>query len=400
MGFMVLMNPLSRRQFAPWLGGLALSLLPHKDAMTQAQSLASSSTDVKTQLLKGIITGRDGALSLDFELVREGDQRLVFSSLRSTAALKAISLVDPLQRRLWRKTPAELGLTPGAAAIHSELGDAMVLPEIRNPEPGRWQLVLETAPGAQGQVLLSYRLLPRYELSMSVVTVGGDSRVAAGQPLQLQLRAQDYGVPLVGLAAVPLSLLNNRGEVLEMWQAKSGVRTPAGILLSQEPGLLTARIRLPSAGEYRLLARQAFGATHSPLQVELALTATAAKGALALSGLRIEPPVGPARDCASAVVFDFDVRVTLAGGYACNISLVGPKGTRMASASAALSAGQGRISVRVEAETLAALGAPLTRLARVGLIFLGPTAPGVVAELEALDLNAAQKKTLQTVCTG
>ncbi|MBY0233890.1 MAG: hypothetical protein K2W93_02835, partial [Burkholderiaceae bacterium] len=57
----------------------------------------------------------------------------------------------------------------------------------------------------------------------------------------------------------------------------------------------------------------------------------------------------------------------------------------------------GRISVRVGADKLAAIGGPLTALARVGLIRFGPSEAGLVAELQEVALSAEQANELRAV---
>ncbi|MEL4181472.1 hypothetical protein AABB87_21870 [Roseateles sp. PN1] len=383
-----------------------MTLWPRMDAFAQAQAPAqqqlvnSSTAAIKAQQLTAALPAGGGPLNLSIEVQGEPENRLVFSSLRSTAKLAAISLLDPLGSLVWRKTPAELGLTPQADAGRPELGDAIVLPAVRDAAPGRWRLQLEARAGAKGQVLLSYRVLPRFELSLSLLSAGSSgSMIAAGEPLQLVLRGQDYGVPLTNWAATApqLSLRDSRGELVASPKAEAGARTATGILISDEPGALIARFILPAAGEYRLTAQHQFRATAKPLQAELLLHATAPKAALALSGLRLEQQAGAAGACVRAVLFDFAVNVATAGNYACNISLVGPAGSRMVSGSSLLAAGAGRISVRVSADKLAALGGPLTVLARVGLIRFGPSEAGLVAELQDVALSAEQANELRAV---
>lgn len=396
----------SRRQFGPWAGGLAMTLWSRMDAFAQVQApaqqqLANSSTaGIKAQQLTAALPAGGGPLNLSIEVQGGAENRLVFSSLRSTGKLAAISLFDPRGSLVWRKTPAELGLTPQADAGRPDLGDAIVLPAVRDAAPGRWRLQLEARAGAKGQVLLSYRVLPRFELSLSLLSAGSSgAMIAAGEPLLLVLRGQDYGVPLTNWAATAplLSLRDSRGELVASPKAEAGARTATGILISDEPGALIARFILPAAGEYRLTAQHQFRATGHPLQVELSLHATAPKAALALSGLRLEQQAGAAGACVRAVLFDFEVNVATAGNYACNISLVGPTGSRMVSGSSLLAAGAGRISVRVSADKLAALGGPLTVLARVGLIRFGPSEAGLVAELQDVVLSAEQANELKAV---
>nr|WP_295077552.1 hypothetical protein [uncultured Roseateles sp.] len=407
MYLMFFAKHVSRRQFGPWAGGLAMTLWPRMDAFAQApapaqQQLASSSAAaIKSLQLSAALPAGGGPLNLSVEVQGEAENRLVFASLRSTAKLAAISLFDPLGSLVWRKTPAELGLTPQADAGRPDLGDAIVLPAVRDAAPGRWRLQLEPAAGAKGQVLLSYRVLPRFELSLSVLSAGGSSgtAIAAGEPLLLVLRGQDYGVPMTNWTATApqLSLRDSRGELVASPKAEAGARTATGLLISDEPGALIARLSLPAAGAYRLTALHQFRASAKPLQVELLLHATAPKAALALSGLRLEQQAGTPGPCARAVLFDFAVNVAAAGSYACNISLLGPAGSRMVSASSTLAAGPGRISVRVAADKLAALGGPLTALARVGLIRFGPSDAGLVAELQDVVLSAEQAAELRAV---
>ena len=405
MRAMLTRQHLSRRQLRPLVGGLLLSLMANHGAFAQAtvpaRVLASSSSEsIKPQQLTAAMPAGGAPLTLGIEVHGEAENRLVFTSLRSTAKLAAISLFDPRDALVWRRTPAELGITTQADARQPDLGDAIVMPAVRNAAPGRWRLQLEPAPGAKGQASVSYRVLPRFELNLSLLNAGELGKpIAAGEPVLLVLRGQEYGAPLTSWEAVPLSLRDSQGVVLANPIAQAGARTATGIMISDEPGALIARASLPAVGEYRINAQHQFQSKGKPLQVELRLHATAPKASLALSGLRLERQAGVAGACARAVLFEFEVNVAAAGSYACNISLVGPTGARMASASNTLEVGSGRITVRVGADKLSALGGPLKELAGVSLLRFGSNETGQVAELPRAPLSGEQQEALRALCT-
>ena len=248
-------------------------------ATVPARVLASSSSEsIKPQQLTAAMPAGGAPLTLGIEVHGEAENRLVFTSLRSTAKLAAISLFDPRDALVWRRTPAELGITTQADARQPDLGDAIVMPAVRNAAPGRWRLQLEPAPGAKGQASVSYRVLPRFELNLSLLNAGELGKpIAAGEPVLLVLRGQEYGAPLTSWEAVPLSLRDSQGVVLANPIAQAGARTATGIMISDEPGALIARASLPAVGEYRINAQHQFQSKGKPLQVELRLHATAPK---------------------------------------------------------------------------------------------------------------------------
>lgn len=311
------------------------------------------------------------------------ENRVVFGTLRSTAPIAAISLLDPARRRIWRRTPAELGLTPRDQTSRPELGDAIVLPEIRNAASGRWTLSLEReAPNAApGRLLLAWRVLPRYELLLTTAT----SSVAAGQTLLVTARAADYGVPITGLKQIELALLDVGGQPLSREPALENARSREGILLSNEPGSYIASLTLPRPGTYRLQASLDVGSPPRPVarSAVMELSASARGGALQLAWVRLDSSPGR---CARSLVFRFQIEAVEPGTYVCNLLLrAGDPAAPRASGSAALAAGRATIDVIVSAAKWSAAGNP-SALARVTLVRVDSADLKLLAEVDNLSL--------------
>ncbi|MBB4844963.1 hypothetical protein HNP55_003509 [Paucibacter oligotrophus] len=337
---------------------------------------------------------------LVFELSAElggGESRVVFAALRSTVPLSAIELLDPLQRRVWRKTPAQLGLTPRALAQHPELGEAIVLPELRLPQAGRWRLRLERAqplkPG--GQVLFSFRHLPRYELSLTALS----TEPASGQVQNYVLRPADFGAPVLGLGELALVLQDASGQTVPVPAARERLRTPAGLLISDEPGAYISRFALPAAGAYRLRARQQFQGgrfAEAELKLEAGGGVLAAGAPLRLERIRLERQ----GECAQAAVLEIGLEVASPGLYAVTVLLLAGPSSRQLSRSAQLPAGKASLPISVPASVLRELGGPPSRIARLGLVRFGPDQAGPVAELLDLALSAEQQAMFKALCPG
>lgn len=327
-----------------------------------------------------------------------GESRVVFASLRSTVGLQSLSLMDPQQRLVWRKTPAQLGFTPRQIAQHPELGDAIAVPELRLPKPGVWRLRLERAlPLTQaGEVLFSARQLPRFELALAAMNTTLD----LGQVQNYVLRPSDFGAPVLGLGDLPLDLRDASGTRITVPAAQEGLRTPAGILISDEPGAYLSRFGLPAAGEYRLLASHLFQG-QKLAQAELSLRALAASGGASAMPLRLERIRFEMQEaCVTVAFFELGLEIASPGLYAATVLLVAGPQSRQFSRSAQLQAGKVSLQVRVPASSLRELGAPLTRIARIGLVRFGPDKAGPVAEVLDLDLSAEQRNQFKSLCSG
>ena len=330
--------------------------------------------------------------------VGAGESRVVFASLRSTVGLLSLSLIDPQQRLVWRKTPAQLGFTPREISQHPELGDAIAVPELRLPQAGFWRLRLARAlplVGA-GQVLFSARQLPRFELGLTAMNTTLD----VGQVQNYVLRPTDFGAPVLGLGDLPLDLRDASGARITVPEAHEGLRTPAGILISDEPGAYFSRFGLPAAGDYRLRASHLF--TGNKLaQAELSLRAIAGADVAQALPLRLKRITFETQEaCVKAVIFELDLEIASPGLYAATLLLVSGAQSRQFSRSSQLQAGKSSLQIRVPVGSLHELGAPLTSIARLGLIRFGPDKAGPVAEVLNLDLGAEQRIKFKSLCTG
>ncbi|KQW51089.1 MULTISPECIES: hypothetical protein [unclassified Roseateles] len=299
--------------------------------------------------------------SVAIEVGGDGSGRLVFSTLRSSVALSAIVLVDPRGTEVWRRTPAELGAVPRAQTAQPALGEAIPLPEVLRPVPGRWQLRLErSAPtSSPGQLTLSYRVLPRFSLAM---WSAGDS-IAAGQPLLLTVRPTDMGRPVtqpatLAVRATPLQPAATAAEL----QARQDLAGPTGARISTEPGAYFAQWRPPAAGGYEIQAAWQPPGAAAPLLVARRVHVGAAQAQLRFTGLKAEGL--PA--CVREVVLGFSVQLDSAPAAGAVHSLAarlrGTQEARQVSAAVTLDGRSTEVELRLSRSTLQALGWPLQRI--------------------------------------
>lgn len=290
----------------------------------------------------------------------DGSGRLVFSTLRTDATLSAIALLDPQGRAVWRRTPAELGAVPRAQTPQPELGEAIPLPEVLQPAPGRWQLRLERAGSTRSaaRLTLSYRLLPRYSLAFW----RADERPAAGQPLLLTLRPTDMGRPVLQPTSLALHVLSPQGGASLDLQARQDLTGPTGARISTEPGAYLAQWRPQLAGAYEIRAAWQPPGTPAPLVAVQRVDVTAGAGQLRFTGLKADGLPG----CVRELVLGFQVQLdaTPADGTVHSLAarMLGTKQARQVSASVKLEGRSGAVELRLSQSTLQALGWPLQRI--------------------------------------
>lgn len=299
--------------------------------------------------------------SLPLDIGGDGSGRLVFGTLRTDAPLAAIALIDPQGREVWRRTPAELGAVPRAQTPQPELGDAIPLPELRRPMPGRWQLRLERATPARAaaRLTLSYRLLPRHMLAF----LAPAERPSAGQPLLLTLKPTDMGQPVQQPAALALRVLPPQpgATVLEL-QARQDLAGPTGVRISTEPGAYLALWRPPLAGNYEIQALWQPPEAPASLVATQRITVAAAAGQLRFTGLKTEGPPG----CVRELVLGFTVQLNTAPApgavHSLAARLLGTARAQQLSTSAPLDSRSHTVELRLPQRTLQTLGWPLRRI--------------------------------------
>jgi hypothetical protein len=301
----------------------------------------------------------------------DGSGRLVLGTLRTDAALAAIALIDPEGRVVWRRTPAELGAVARAQAPQPELGDAIPLPEVVQPRPGRWQLRLERngppRPGAR--LLLVHRLLPRYALAFW----RAGELPAAGQPVLLTLKPTDMGRPVQQPPSLALRVLPQQpdGAALEL-QARQDLAGPTGARISTEPGAYLAQWRPQLPGSYEIQAAWQPPGSAAPLVAIQRVDVAAAAGQLRFTGLKAEGPPG----CVRELVLDFAVQLAsppAAGAvHALAARVLGPRQARQLSTSVKLDSRSGTAELRLSLTALQALGWPLLRIESSQLTRLQP----------------------------
>ncbi|MDE1949926.1 MAG: hypothetical protein KGL43_23835 [Burkholderiales bacterium] len=341
------------------------------------------------QVLQARLPARpDYALTFDVHTEGEtrAENRVVFASLRSTAPIDSITLIDPLQHRVWQRTPADLGWTARAQAQGRDLGDAIVLPEVRNAAGGRWTLLIHRSPerASAGRLQLAWQVLPRYELLMDASA----REVAVGQSLLVTLRPRDYGVPMHGLKSIEVTWVDARGETIGHAAALENARSPEGIALTDEPGAYIARLALERTGTYLVQASQPFGEAPNQTirKTWIEVSASGKGGSLRLASVQADRQ-GPGQ-CTRALRFRFDVDVADPGDYVCTLLLhSGEPAAPRAGGSAHLSAGRGTIDVVVSAEKWMAAGRP-AKLARVTLLRIGAAGTQLLADIENMSVAA------------
>lgn len=299
--------------------------------------------------------------SVELEVGGDGSGRLVFGTLRSVAKVAAISLLDPQGREVWRRSAADLGLVPRAQTPQPELGDAIPLPEVLQPTPGRWQLRLELQAPARsgGPLTLSYRLLPRYALAMWSAA----GPLSAGQPLLLTLRPTDMGRPVTQPAPLGLSVRPPQpgAAALEL-QARQDLAGPSGARIGNEPGTYFAQWRPQAVGDHELQARWQPPGASAPLVAMRRIGVTATAAQLRFTGLKAEGLPGCVRELVLGYAVQLDTAPAAGAVHSLAARLRGTQEMRQVSAAVTLAGQSATVELRLSRATLQALGWPLQRI--------------------------------------
>lgn len=182
-------------------------------------------------------------------------RRIVFGSLRSTAPLAKVELIDPAGRTVRSDTGAALKRMPAEQAVHPELGAVYFLAELRDAPPGTWRLRFVPAGKGAGRIVGAVSLRPRFELMLPMVESGWQ----AGTPTLIEVLASDNGEALANLGGIRVWIEDARGRRVFEGMAQANLRNARGILISDDPRNYLLLATVPAAGRYRMVATHALG---------------------------------------------------------------------------------------------------------------------------------------------
>ncbi|MGN6154099.1 MAG: hypothetical protein ACTHOH_19175 [Lysobacteraceae bacterium] len=217
--------------------------------------LAAFAPQTCAQTTTGISAKIDGTPVETRITVTADARRMVFATLRSTAPLAKVELIDPAGRTVRSDTGAALKRMPAEQAVRPELGAVYFLPELRDAAPGTWRLRFVPAGKASGRIVGAVSLRPRFELMLPMVESGW----RAGAPTLIEVLATDNGEALANLGDLRVWIEDARGRRVFEGTAQANLRNARGVLLSDDPRNYLLLATVPTAGRHRIVAIHPLG---------------------------------------------------------------------------------------------------------------------------------------------
>ena len=174
--------------------------------------------------------------------------------LRTTANETQATLHDPGGRVRASSDDDGSVFRPRAELARADLGDLLLLPEQANPAAGRWQLRITYRPQDTEQfALVTVSVFARLSLNL----VSNLQTTTIGTPIILTTLAMDKGIPVSGLS--PQIVVNSKVDAATaMLDASESATSPAGIRLTNEPGVYLAVFTPTAAGAYAFCTHARF----------------------------------------------------------------------------------------------------------------------------------------------
>lgn len=232
---------------------------PRRPAWAIAMTLllvALTSTQARAETLIDIDLSTKGAsVEARIPVSTNGENRIVFSSMRSTVPWAKVETIHPDGRVAREDRGAALKLLAEEEAMHPERGAVYRLHEIAGAAPGLWRIRITPTPGGRGRIRGVASLRPRYELMLPTI----QSEWPAGELAVVQVLANDNGRALAGIPGIRIWIEDMRGRRVYAGKARTGLRNRYGILLNPDERVYLATPILPKAGRYRVFAVHDFG---------------------------------------------------------------------------------------------------------------------------------------------
>jgi hypothetical protein len=196
------------------------------------------------------------AVEAAIQVTSSPPNRLVFGSLRSSAELGTIALLDPNGQIVWEQKASELLLLPSSETKNPELGALYNLGERQGLIAGIWRLrVSPKSTATKGRLIASYLVRGQFELAIPVLP----SIASTPFPTVVPVLASDFGKPVTTIPAIRVWAEDSNGHVVISGEATQNAKSAKGIALNNQPGVYYALLRLSVPGRYRLHAEHDFG---------------------------------------------------------------------------------------------------------------------------------------------
>ena len=182
------------------------------------------------------------------------EQRIVFSSLRSTARLKRIELRDSDGNTVWTGESPKILLLDRREAVSPGKGDVYLVGHLASVSPGPLFMRLTALEGQSGTVEAVYSVRPKLELFLPN-TNHGQADGTVGSPMVVLVQPQDGGNPILGLRSIEVSLEDSTGLRIDSVLAVDTITTVLGVVLPLSPGHYIAKFSPTKPGRYRVKAR-------------------------------------------------------------------------------------------------------------------------------------------------
>jgi hypothetical protein len=231
------------------------------------------------------------------------------------------SLIDPSGRIAVSSSDPGIIIQQRKITQQTELGDLLILPELPDPQAGRWRLHL-THPPAKGDEVatVTVSLYERFLLSI----ISHAERPTVGQPITLNVLASDNGQHLTGLSPRIHIMLD--GVLIDTpLIARESATAPSGILLTTEAGNHLATYTPSKPGTYRFSTDIEFATDKSKVLKTAETSVEVSSGLISLQ--RIEAsPLYARGDCIKTIEFQVDLYTGMPGSYTLSMFLAGANG--------------------------------------------------------------------------
>lgn len=179
-------------------------------------------------------------------------QRIVFGSMRCTAEVIGLELIDAEGRSAWRADGHAVKLLEAGEAHFPSRGGVYRIAEAEDGKAGRWLLRVQTKKGVRGSVVGAFSVRPTAELVLPQTSPGRPDALTGEQVLVLVM-ATYRGQPVPGLASVQVELIDDDGR---RWTAAAAERLKSdrGVEIELPSGQYVARFRGIPAGKYTTVA--------------------------------------------------------------------------------------------------------------------------------------------------
>lgn len=300
---------------------ICLVLFAIQACNVSGETTPKASLNIPIMFLKKTVPNATTTI-IPFEITSSSEARLKIQ-LRVPLEDIKVALIDPSGQIVVDFNDKRTLIQSHKLLKKPEMGDLVLLPELRNPMMGQWSLnITHLAASGKEKINVVLSLLERFSLNLKLNAP--QKSIVAGQPIILNMSAFDYGNPIDALSPKIRIMRNGEplGPGLSIIDYSSASPTPT---LPELPGYYQFIYKPEAPGKYQFMTEIMFSGKEGPIKKSDSISVLVEQEQVSLKHIDVTRTY-KSNGCVNEIDFIVTIAINEPGLYTVTAYFVGENG--------------------------------------------------------------------------